>query len=361
MRRRPGLAAPPGQSAHASGGPRQHLIGDFSPSDCDAYLARRLTHDGQPLIGPDIRTVITERSHGLPPHLDLAVSRFLEIRRTGRTPTPADFNHTFPALIARTLSDLTTDERHVLRSASLLDAWDLPLTTQAAGLTHQAAARRLAERPMISENPDAIWPYHLHGAIRAALRTADDHTDDRWTRADWNQAAERALAALGQQWQGRGTGTVPARMLLVACLRQGLRLARDHHLADLGWLTDAAFAYTDDSVWEPIAPPVTTVAGSGPTPGPQTPADALAELLTAVNRRQHENRERTAERLTEVLDTFYTPADVGTQVARGGLPWRYAADGTDAVASPPKETRDFADRRYVLEHGVTTDFAFVRA
>ncbi|MFG2800862.1 CoA transferase subunit A [Streptomyces pseudovenezuelae] len=61
------------------------------------------------------------------------------------------------------------------------------------------------------------------------------------------------------------------------------------------------------------------------------------------------------------IPAFYTPAGVGTQVARGGLPWRYAADGTVAVASPPKETREFADRRYVLEHAITTDFALVRA
>ncbi|MFJ3211983.1 CoA transferase subunit A [Streptomyces flaveolus] len=61
------------------------------------------------------------------------------------------------------------------------------------------------------------------------------------------------------------------------------------------------------------------------------------------------------------IPAFYTPAGVGTQVARGGLPWRYAADGTVAVASPAKETRDFAGRPYVLEHGITTDFALVRA
>lgn len=61
------------------------------------------------------------------------------------------------------------------------------------------------------------------------------------------------------------------------------------------------------------------------------------------------------------IPAFYTPAGVGTQVARGGLPWRYAPDGTVAVASPPKETRDFADRTHVLEHGITTDFALVRA
>ncbi|MFL4908188.1 ATP/GTP-binding protein [Streptomyces sp. MMS24-I2-30] len=233
----PGLAAQAEQPARAAGqgGARQHLIGDFSEQDCDAYLARRLTQDGRPLIGPEIRTVITERSHGLPLHLDLAVARFLEIRRTGRTPTPADFDHTFPALIARVLSDLTADERHVLRSASLLDAFDLDLATHAAGLTHQAAARQLVERPMVTEQSGAIWPYHLHGAIRTALRTDDEHTEDRWTPADWHQAAERALAALGRQWQD-ASALVPARPLLVACLRQGLRLARDHHLDDLATL-----------------------------------------------------------------------------------------------------------------------------
>ncbi|MEU6180056.1 CoA transferase subunit A [Streptomyces coeruleorubidus] len=61
------------------------------------------------------------------------------------------------------------------------------------------------------------------------------------------------------------------------------------------------------------------------------------------------------------IPAFYTPAGVGTQVANGGLPWRYAADGTVALASPAKETRDFNGRTHVLEHGITTDFALVRA
>ncbi|MEH0580106.1 CoA transferase subunit A [Streptomyces canus] len=61
------------------------------------------------------------------------------------------------------------------------------------------------------------------------------------------------------------------------------------------------------------------------------------------------------------IPAFYTPAGVGTQVANGGLPWRYAPDGSVAVASPAKETRDFDGRPHVLEHGITTDFALVRA
>ncbi|MDQ2749396.1 MAG: CoA transferase subunit A [Actinomycetota bacterium] len=61
------------------------------------------------------------------------------------------------------------------------------------------------------------------------------------------------------------------------------------------------------------------------------------------------------------IPAFYTPAGVGTMVADGGLPWRYHADGTVAIESEPKEVRRFGDQDYVLEHGIVTDFAFVRA
>ncbi|MEV5138927.1 ATP/GTP-binding protein [Streptomyces syringium] len=302
----PGLAPhdlPSAHTASAAGGHRQLLIGDFSPEDCDDYLARRLSRDDEPLIDDTIREVITARSHGLPLHLDLCVHRFLEIRRTGRTPQPADFDHTFPALIARTLSDLTPDERHVLRSVALLDAFDASLAVRAAGLTREAPVMRLLERPFIRENPFVLWPHHLHGVIRSTLRTADDQTDDRWTPGDWHRAAERAFTALGEQWT---TSATPGRVLLVGCLRQGLRLARDHRL-DLGWLTDAAWAYVDDSIWEPLAPP----APDGPaSTGLQTAAEALVELLSALARRQHQHRERTADRLTAVIDTGLLPADL---------------------------------------------------
>ncbi|MEU2856008.1 hypothetical protein [Streptomyces syringium] len=279
------------------------MIGDFSPEDCDDYLARRLSRDDEPLIGDSIRAVITARSHGLPLHLDLCVHRFVEIRRTGRTPQPADFDHTFPALIARTLSDLTPDERHVLRSVALLDAFDAALAARAAGLTREAPVMRLLKRPFIRENPFALWPHHLHGVIRSTLRTADDQTDDRWAPGDWHRAAERAFTALGEQWT---TSATPGRMLLVGCLRQGLRLARDHRL-DLGWLTDAAWAYVDDSIWEPLAPPAPDEpAGTGV----QTAAEALVELLSTLARRQHEHRQRTAERLTAVVDNGLLPAEL---------------------------------------------------
>jgi 3-oxoacid CoA-transferase subunit A len=61
------------------------------------------------------------------------------------------------------------------------------------------------------------------------------------------------------------------------------------------------------------------------------------------------------------IPAFYTPAGVGTWVEHGGLPWRYAPDGTVAVASAPKETRTFGDSVYLLELAIVCDFALVRA
>lgn len=75
-----------------------------------------------------------------------------------------------------------------------------------------------------------------------------------------------------------------------------------------------------------------------------------------------------AERLRAAgtgIPAFFTATGVGTQVADGGLPWRYAPDGTVAVASPPKEVREFPvdgePVQFVLERALPTDFGLVRA
>jgi 3-oxoacid CoA-transferase subunit A len=61
------------------------------------------------------------------------------------------------------------------------------------------------------------------------------------------------------------------------------------------------------------------------------------------------------------IPAFYTATGVGTQVADGGLPWRYHQDGSVAVASPAKDTRQFGDRTYVLEEATSCDFGLVHA
>ena len=61
------------------------------------------------------------------------------------------------------------------------------------------------------------------------------------------------------------------------------------------------------------------------------------------------------------VGAFFTPTGVGTLVADGGLPWRYHADGSVALASPPKEVRTFGGREMLLEESIVTDYALVRA
>ena len=60
---------------------------------------------------------------------------------------------------------------------------------------------------------------------------------------------------------------------------------------------------------------------------------------------------------------FYTATGVGTQVADGGLPWRYAP--TAPWPSPPRPRRpstfDGNDQEFVLERAIVADFALVRA
>ena len=65
------------------------------------------------------------------------------------------------------------------------------------------------------------------------------------------------------------------------------------------------------------------------------------------------------------IPAFFTATGGGTQVAEGGLPWRYDSEGNVVVSSPPKETREFAmtgeSREYVLEEAIVADFGLVRA
>ncbi len=65
------------------------------------------------------------------------------------------------------------------------------------------------------------------------------------------------------------------------------------------------------------------------------------------------------------IPAFFTATGVGTQVADGGLPWRYHSDGSVALASPRKETRAFGadghERTYVLEEAITCDVGLVHA
>jgi 3-oxoacid CoA-transferase subunit A len=65
------------------------------------------------------------------------------------------------------------------------------------------------------------------------------------------------------------------------------------------------------------------------------------------------------------IPAFFTATGVGTQVADGGLPWRYDDAGNVTVSSPAKEVREFetaeGPKEFVLEKAIVADYALVRA
>ncbi len=69
------------------------------------------------------------------------------------------------------------------------------------------------------------------------------------------------------------------------------------------------------------------------------------------------------------IAAFFTGTGVGTQVAEGGLPWRYDGVGNGpenvVVSSPAKQTQVFetaeGPQEFVLERAIVADFGLVRA
>ena len=66
------------------------------------------------------------------------------------------------------------------------------------------------------------------------------------------------------------------------------------------------------------------------------------------------------------IPAFFTATGVGTQVAEGGLPWRYDADGNvvrrlAGQGGAGRSTVNGESREYVLEQAIVADFGLVRA
>lgn len=63
------------------------------------------------------------------------------------------------------------------------------------------------------------------------------------------------------------------------------------------------------------------------------------------------------------IPAFYTATGVGTLHHTGGMPVRYAADGSRTVlkTSEPKPSMSFDGQEFVLERALAGDYALVRA
>ncbi|XP_053434998.1 succinyl-CoA:3-ketoacid coenzyme A transferase 1, mitochondrial-like [Nycticebus coucang] len=61
------------------------------------------------------------------------------------------------------------------------------------------------------------------------------------------------------------------------------------------------------------------------------------------------------------VTAFYTTTGCGTLVQEEGAPIKYNKDGSVAIASKPREVREFNGQHFILEEAITGDFALVKA
>ncbi|KAM9328863.1 succinyl-CoA:3-ketoacid coenzyme A transferase 1, mitochondrial [Gastrophryne carolinensis] len=61
------------------------------------------------------------------------------------------------------------------------------------------------------------------------------------------------------------------------------------------------------------------------------------------------------------IPAFFTPTGYGTLIQEGGAPIKYNKDRSVAIASKPKEVKEFNGRQFVMETSITGDYALVKA
>ncbi|XP_076859376.1 succinyl-CoA:3-ketoacid coenzyme A transferase 1, mitochondrial isoform X2 [Brachyhypopomus gauderio] len=61
------------------------------------------------------------------------------------------------------------------------------------------------------------------------------------------------------------------------------------------------------------------------------------------------------------VPAFFTATGYGTLIQEGGSPIKYSKDGGVAIASDPREVREFDGRHFIMERAITGDFALVKA
>ena len=205
---------------------RSMLVGDLSATDAEEYLKGRLVKDGLPAIPEEVRQQIVVASGGWPLYLDIAAAQYQQALQEG-TAGASDFGVPFPALVTRLLADLSLDERNVVRAAALLGTFSEDLVHAGAGGASYAAVRQVTDRAFVKQDSHAGWPFSLHPALRAALRS-----DLAWTERDWSACAQRILNWLGVRAEETDSPTE-----LAICVEQGLLLSHEYNVF-CSWLSN---------------------------------------------------------------------------------------------------------------------------
>jgi tetratricopeptide (TPR) repeat protein len=274
-------------AGHVGGDPRQHLVGFLSERDAHSYLESALTDNGQPAIPAPIRQRIVAASGGLPLYLDLAVTTYLDLATRNTAPSETDFGQPLPAVVTTIMRDLEREERDLLRSAALVDSFDLDMLRAACPDGTDAVLRRFRDRPFLEVDPSRPWPYSLHATLRDAVRQADVDLRDSWSRRERAAVAARIADHLARY--ARTAGDEGDRSGEIAAFGQALQLAI-HTGQFFDWLVDAAERLLRSGSWDLSLPRVQA-----------DPAAALVEALAGAGERRTGNVDTSIDQLTRTL------------------------------------------------------------
>ncbi|WP_067469406.1 hypothetical protein [Actinomadura macra] len=238
-----------------AGGDQLGLDG-FDRASAEAYLTTRLTVDGTPAIGPDIRDQVIAGSGGSPLYLDLSAGLFGQYLARGEAPPADAFGLGFPELVLRTMRDLSAPDRDLLRAAALLEAFDEDILHAVLPHMRRRQIERFVQRPFVRRD-ETVWPpYRLHENLRRSVIECDADTDDGWTQTERTRNAEQATEHLTrvalEVWDddadhplalGKRSRRCVAAFLLV------LHAADEHRLAPES-LGDIAYSLTVLGHWQ---------------------------------------------------------------------------------------------------------------
>ncbi|SDI91070.1 hypothetical protein SAMN05444157_0755 [Frankineae bacterium MT45] len=184
----------PGLNPSAQEEPRQHRVGDLSPSDARSLILRARAQSDLPISDEVVAQLVTA-SRGLPQYIELARQVAISIKGAGngRVVKKADVTGSLGTLVQRVLDDIPLDEQRAVRASALFRTCDVALIAAAADVD-RGAAERAVLRPMIERHAGERFPYRMHDAIRDAIRHADYAVENGWSESDWERAATRAAA-----------------------------------------------------------------------------------------------------------------------------------------------------------------------
>ncbi|WP_242909669.1 hypothetical protein [Actinomadura terrae] len=231
-------------------------LGGFDPASAEIYLKKRLTVDGSPAIGPEIRTRIIAGSAGSPLYLDLSAGLFGQYLARGEAPPADAFGLGFPELVLRTMRDLSAPDRDLLRAAALLEAFDEDVLHAVLPHLRLRQIERFLQRPFVRRD-ETVWPpYRLHENLRRSVIECDGGTDDGWTQTERTRNVERAIEYLTRTalavWDDDADHPLPLGVRSRRCVAAFLLVlsAADEHRLAPESVGDIAYSLTVLGHWQ---------------------------------------------------------------------------------------------------------------